>query len=101
MFGNLYYGFNASFSNCTFTSNRAQFGGILEFLNAASSQIIFNFTDCVSIQNEASKTDTYIGAGVDVSQGGAFAILGYGEKTFLHLKNFFIGMSYAPTGKLF
>lgn len=98
LLSNLYFGFNATFINCTFVSNHAQFGGILDCLSVVASPAIFNFTDCIGISNEASKANTFYGAGIDYSQGGAIAVLGFGGNTYFYLQNFFIGMSYSPKG---
>lgn len=95
---NLYFGFHVSFENCTFDSNQAQFGPVVDCISIVSSPAILNFTNCVAIKNEASKSNTYLG--VDYSQGGVLAGNGFGGTTYIYLKNMVFGMNHSPKGSI-
>ena len=91
----LFFGFIFDISNCTFTNNSAQFGGIIMFDVLVSSKITVNIINSTFLYNYASKPNTYLL--VDHSQGGCFA--GFlGNNTSFSFFNSIFGKSYSVKG---
>lgn len=89
-----YYSMKFAIKNCTFTSNSAQFGGIIFMWVSTTDPVILNITNSTFLSSNASKENTYIG---DYSMGGILGSIN-NLNTLISFYNCLFTKTFSRTG---